>query len=168
MSGKSLKVTDRRMFTADGQLREEYRDLEEKPASSVAEPSPREARSEPAAPGRSVPAQPPPAARHGDKPRGDKPPGDQPAGEQAAPEAEGAPGFMDLVGLLAEPAMIYLRQAHGADPRTANESLELARLHIDLLAVLRAKTEGNLTSAEQAMLDDVNRQLRSGYLGMRR
>ena len=82
------------------------------------------------------------------------------------PEASGGPGFMDLLGLLAEPAMVYLRQAHGADPQTAMQSLELARLHIDLLAVLRAKTAGNLSDSEQTMLEDVTRQLRSGYVGL--
>ncbi len=74
---------------------------------------------------------------------------------------------MDLVGLLAEPAMIYLRQVQGADPQTATQNLELARLHIDLLAVLRTKTEGNLSPSEQSMLEDVTRQLRSGYIGLR-
>ena len=162
MSDKRLKVTDRRMFTPDGQLREEYRDLEEKPAPSAAQPSAREAR-----PVRPRPATPQPAASGPIAAPADPPGAARPPGEPAPPEAEGAPGFMDLVGLLAEPAMIYLRQARGADPQTAAESLELARLHIDLLAVLKAKTAGNLTSAEQAMLDDVIHQLRSGYIGLR-
>ena len=40
MSDKSLKVTDRRMFTPDGRLREEYRELEEKAADAVPAPEP--------------------------------------------------------------------------------------------------------------------------------
>ncbi len=158
MSDKSLKVTDRRMFTPDGRLREEYRDLEEKSAPSTTESRPAARpgsdRSVVAVPGLS--ADRPLAARAADQ-----------IPDGSPPEAQDAPGFLDLVGLLAEPAMIYLRQARGADPQTAAQSLELARLHIDLLAVLRAKTEGNLSSSEQAMLEDVTHQLRSGYIGLR-
>lgn len=167
MSDKRLKVTDRRMFTPDGQLREEYRDLEEKSAPSAAESSDRAARPAAPQPATPRPAAPQPAASGPIAAPADPPGAARPPGEPAPPEAEGAPGFMDLVGLLAEPAMIYLRQARGADPQTAAESLELARLHIDLLAVLKAKTAGNLTSAERAMLDDVMHQLRSGYIGLR-
>lgn len=160
MSGKSLKVTDRRMFTADGELREEYRDLEQTSAPSNVE-------SRPSAPPPAVSPQ--AAAPVG--PMADQPMAAQPADrlpdEPGPPDAADAPGFMDLVGLLAEPAMIYLRQAHGADPQTAVESLELARLHIDLLGILRTKTQGNLSASEQAMLEDVLNQLRSGYVGLR-
>ncbi len=160
MSDSSLKVTDRRMFTPDGELREEYRNLEETSVPSTAA-SPRPAETRPAAP----PPDAAPKDRSADQPLAARPQ-DQPPGS-APPEAQDAPGFLDLVGLLAEPAMIYLRQAHGADPQTAAQNLELARLHIDLLAVLRTKTEGNLSPSEQAMLDDVAHQLRSGYIGLR-
>ena len=153
MSGKSLKVTNRRMFTPDGELREAYRDLEEAPAASaMATGAPA---SLPPAAQSEVSPEPPPAARSADPPP-----------DEASKAADG-PGFMDLVGLLAEPAMIYLRQVQGADPQTAAQNLELARLHIDLLAVLRTKTEGNLSPSEQAMLEDVTHQLRSGYIGLR-
>ncbi len=156
MSDKSVKVTDRRMFTLDGELRAEYRDLELKSASGSAEPGPSASR----------PAAPPPAAAPA-RPPADQPPADQPLGSEPPGGAPGAPGFFDLVGLLAEPATIYLREAHSTDPQTAAQSLELARLHIDLLSVLRAKTEGNLSPSEKAMLEDVIYQLRSGFVGLR-
>lgn len=140
------------MFTADGELREEFRDLESStpstPEARVAEPSPPP----------SAPTPPTAAAPPVDRARDPGP---------AQPEEPGAPAFFDLVGLLAEPATIYLQEARNADPQTAAQSLELARLHIDLLSVLRAKTEGNLSPSEQAMLDDVVYQLRSGFVGLR-
>ena len=151
MSDKSLKVTDRRMFTPDGELREEFRDLEGTPASTESQTESRAAAA-PAGP----PVDRPPAGRISD-----------PTPESAPPDSPDAPSFFDLVGLLAEPATIYHREAHGADPQTAAQSLELARMHIDLLTVLRTKTAGNLSPEEQAMLDDVVFQLRSGFVGMR-
>ena len=153
MSERGLKVTDRRMFTPDGELREEYRDLQEAPAVAPATVEP--------------PPQAAPAPASASEPQPAPPPAAAPPREAPAPEAEaGKPGFQDLIGLLAEPAMIYLREAHGADPQTASQSLELARLHIDLLGTLKSKTSGNLSPAEAAMLDDVIFQLRSGYVGL--
>jgi len=76
------------------------------------------------------------------------------------------PGFIDLVRLLAEHASIYIMQSRAASPVEASENLEVARLHIDLLAVLEKKTRGNLSSNEQALLDDAIRQLRAGLVGL--
>ncbi len=79
---------------------------------------------------------------------------------------------MDLIGLLAEPASLYLREAGAAGAGTLasdsknQQSLELARLHIDLLAVLQQKTAGNLGGQEKAMLDDVVYRLQMGYVEM--
>ena len=155
MSDKSLKVTDRRMFTPDGELREEFKNLEEVPPG---------AGSPPAATGSAPGAAPEPADRPGpDRPDPDPSSGSRPL----APERDrGAPGFLDLVGLLAEPAAHYMRETHDAPPQTARQSLALARLHIDLLAVLKDKTQGNLTPEEKEMLDDVVYQLRSGFVGL--
>ena len=167
MSEKSLKVTDRRMFTADGELREEYRDLDKDSASTTtaAPTAPQPTTSAPVdtAPpaATSSPAAPPAAT-----PMSGNPPGGAAESDGSSEGAEG-PGFFDLVGLLAEPASIYLKEAHSADPRGAAQSLELARLHIDLLSVLRTKTQGNLSPQEDAMLEDVIYQLRAGYVGLR-
>ncbi len=169
------------MFTADGELREEYRRRQEEAAetsASVARPG--EARPGEARPGEARPPEPtqalggpiaparPGEARPGEARPGEARPGEARPGEARSGEApSGEAGFLDLIGLLAEPASIYLREAQAADPQTAAQSLELARLHIDLLIVLQDKTEGNLSSSEKAMLEDVVYQLRSGYVGLR-
>lgn len=153
------------MFTADGELREEFRDLDkESAATGTASASPQPTLSAP--PAATPPAATPPAATpvSAEPPAG---PFAEPEGPSKASEEAEGPGFFDLVGLLAEPATIYLREAHNADPRGAAQSLELARLHIDLLSVLRTKTQGNLSSQEDAMLKDVIYQLRAGYVGLR-
>ncbi len=166
MSDQPVKITDRRMFTMNGELREEFRHLGEESAASRREDAP-------------------PAA---ERPAAEPPASDRIAAPAPAPELEplapvegypepavgGGPGFLDLVGLLAEPASIYLREAHAGTPGTVagdakvDQSLELARLHIDLLAILREKTAGNLEAQERMMVDDVLYRLRMGYVQSQR
>lgn len=172
---KRVKVTDRRMFTPDGELREEYKDLgaasdgEERPpgeggaAGAAGTPRP-----EPTAGAAAGPA-PGPGASPGAGPG----PGPGGPGGGGAPPLEipdtgagPAPSFYDLVGILAEPASIYLQQAQqGGEDRAQN--LEIARLHVELLDVLRKKTLGNLSAQESAALEDVLYQLRMGYVQVR-
>jgi hypothetical protein len=137
---REIKVTDKRMFMPDGELKEEYRFLNEKstPAATV------EVLPEP--PRREAPRAEEPALL--DFP--DSPPGP-------------GPGFFDLAAMLAEPAAIYLGDAPLPDGQWA-ENLEMARLHIDLLDVLREKSAGNLTAQESAFLDDVLYRLRVRYV----
>ncbi len=164
MSDKRVQVTDRRMFTLDGELRDEFQYLADETRA------PRKA-AEPAASPGPPPAAPPPAA----------PQPAAPAAPPGAPQVEGypdrpasaGPGILDLVGLLAEPASIYLREASSEDLGTMvgdaqrDQNLELARLHIDLLEVLQQKTASNLDHQERAMLDDVIYRLRLAYVQTR-
>ena len=96
-------------------------------------------------------------------------------GEEGGEEADwppedagrgGSPRFVELVAALAEPASVYLRNAVES-PGEATQSLEVARLYIDLLDVLRQKTEGNLNPQESSMLEDALGQLRLAYVQTR-
>ncbi|QQR75705.1 MAG: DUF1844 domain-containing protein [Holophagales bacterium] len=161
-----MKVTDRRMFDANGELREEFREelagaeapvapepSAEPSAQSVAEePDPRMA--EPAEP---TPAAATPAPEAG----GRRPPIEIPG----APPGLG-PSFYDLLGVLADPIPLYLGDATLPDGRKV-ENLEMARLHIDLLDVLRQKTVGNLTSQELGVLEDFLYRARMRYVQKR-
>lgn len=155
---KTVKVTDRRMFTSDGELREEFRHLEDAPPR--AEPAP--------PPTTPPPSAPPPSA----PPDRGTPGGDARAGREQQPEPpRGAPEpgeatFFDLVSLLAEHASIYLQQASVPDLEAA-QNLEMAKIHIDLLAVLKEKTSGNLDREEQALLEDVLYRLRLAFTSQR-
>jgi uncharacterized protein DUF1844 len=156
---KEIKVTDKRMFTPDGELREEYRFLNQKattasPAATVTAdepsptpPEPRAARPEP--PPREAPRRPAEPASPVDVP--------------ATPPELGGPSFFDLVAMMAEPVQIYLGDAVLPDGTDAT-NLEMARFHIDLLAVLRQKTAGNLTAQESAFLEDLLYRLRVRYV----
>lgn len=161
MSEKPIRVKDRRMFTTDGELREEYRELMSRPAEKPAE-SPAES----------------PAAENAES-RATPPPAKNPAPTSAAESAKAAPGkaapaktppapietesgatFQDLIALLAQSASAYLQQAARLPLEHRAESIDLARMHIDLLVILKSKTEGNLDAMEQALLDDVVYRLR--------
>lgn len=151
---KEIKVTDKRMFTPDGELREEYRVLAEKSTAATtaaAEPAPA------AAPSPAVPEPPrrapePSAPAHLEMP-------------EMPPELDG-PSFFDLVAMLAEPVPIYLGDAVLPDGQDAT-NLEMARFYIDLLAVLRQKTAGNLTAQESAFLEDLLYRMRVRYVQKR-
>lgn len=207
--GKEIKITDKRMFTADGELRQEYRFLEEKsttaandaaagepagaePPAPPAEPAGRANAGDagapaagraagPAAPsGRAEPhrAEPAGRAQRPERPeRSERPEafggGDAGgAGESGARlELPGSPpdlgaSFYDLAAMLAEPVAIYLGDIELPDGGSA-ENLEMARLHIDLLDILRQKTAGNLTAQESAFLEDLLYRLRVRYVQKR-
>jgi hypothetical protein len=162
LSEKELKVLDKRMFTPDGELREEYRFLATE-ATATATVAP--AAAPPAGQGAAGPQPSPPAAAPAAPP---PPPEREPAARlelPATPPGFG-PSFYDLAAILAEPVAIYLGDVELPDGQTA-ENLEMARLHIDLLDVLRQKTAGNLTVQENAFLEDLLYRLRVRYVQKR-
>ena len=151
---KQLKVTDKRMFTPEGDLREEYRFLgEEATAAPAIEPEPE-------------PAAPPPRRAEPAGPAGPAGPAASAAPEMPPldlPETGYGPSFYDLVSMLAEPIPLYLGDMDLPDGQIV-ENLEMARLHIDLLDVLRQKTAGNLTAQEADYLEDLLYRARVRYV----
>jgi hypothetical protein len=143
MSDSTFKVTDKRMFTPEGELREEHRSGGDAAASpAVAEVAGSETTSGTAAAAEPTP---PPSPSLG---------------------LDSEVGFYDLVAAIAEPAALYLGEAALPDG-TIVADLGLARAHIDLLAVLQAKTAGNLTREESAALEEVLYRLRMHYVQKR-
>lgn len=174
MSDTEIKVTDKRMFTPDGRLREEYQFLEERLEGKGAAPAGAGGEPEPPAAADESPSGPAPGgesrstgeegAAGGEAPR----PAAGPALElpDLGPDMGQSPQFFDLVAMLAEPASVYMGDVEmpGAGPV---EDLQMARLHIDLLGVLRQRTAGNLSAQESTFLDNVLYQLRSRYIQKR-
>jgi hypothetical protein len=169
-----LKVTDRRMFDAQGNPRQpdiddaapQREDSPETETSSAAEP----ATAEPlATDSEATAAAPEPESAAADA----EAPASEPAGvtpDPADTEAEGA-SFADLprdfsafVESQYLEALIFL----GAVPHPqSGETIEdpaFAGYKIDLLAMLQEKTEGNLTEQEARLIEDVLYQLRMLYV----
>ncbi|MDA8018312.1 MAG: DUF1844 domain-containing protein [Thermoanaerobaculia bacterium] len=147
---KQIKVTDKRMFTPEGELREEFKNLDSRPAESASVHTPDPSGSSPAATSSPAASQSQDLAAETREP---EPPAkaDYPSGAH----------FEDLVALLAQTTVTFLQQA--SRPQARSESLEQAQLYLDLLGVLRDKTQGNLAPAEDAMLQDALAQLRLAF-----
>jgi hypothetical protein len=150
MTDSKLKVNDKRMFTADGELREEFKHLEDAPPPDPAAAAPDRPDPEPQAE-----AEAPPAA---------EPAAPAPSGEPPQPgRSSEAANFLDLVGLLAQHTAVYLGETALPDGQSMLD-LRAAQMHIDLLDALREKTTGNLTAEEGALLGDVLYRLRLAYV----
>jgi hypothetical protein len=136
----SFKVTDRRLFTQEGELKPDVGLETAKPApTKTAEPSRaagREARErapDPTSPG-----------RH---------------------EEELGIDFASFVLSLATSAMMHMGEI--PDPVTGKpvEDLTSARQTIDVLSILKDKTKGNLSADEERLMDHLLYELRLKFLG---
>lgn len=78
----------------------------------------------------------------------------------------GDPGidFETFVLSLSTSAMLHLGQIPNPDTNQPEPNLPLARQTIDILALLQAKTKGNLTEREARVLDDLLYDLRMRFL----
>lgn len=130
-SETELKVTDRRLFTSDGQLRE---DVEQE-----------EAVDEPAAVEEAV--------------RNEEAAGQAEFERQPVEEPTGV-DFTMLINAMAEPALLFLGEIAHPSSGQPQVDLERARIQIDMLDLLRVKCRGNLSTQEDGLLDRILYQLR--------
>ena len=135
---EAFRVIDRRPFTAEGELRKE-----------VVEEQEREAKREAA----KIPAAPPPLETA--KTAAPPPPAETP---------DRIPAFENLVRMLGSNAAMVLGAY--ADPRTGQPVIdpEAARELIDMLDALHEKTKGNLAPEEDTLLLDLLGKLKMTYL----
>jgi hypothetical protein len=145
----SFKVTDRRLFNADGTLREDALIEEAAPAPS---PEPQPAVSSGSAqPQRQFAAATAPEL--------------QPEPEDAEPERT---MFNEFLMGIASSAFIYLGLVE--HPATGRRQVDMtaAKESIDMLVMLREKTKGNLSHGEEKFFDDLLSDLKMQYVSMRR
>jgi Domain of unknown function (DUF1844) len=150
---ETFKVVDRRLFTAEGELRKdvaEQQDREQEAASVAADIA---ARNAPKTAPASSPAKPEPI-------------GAAPLAPTEAETPKRSPAFENLVRSLGQNAAMLL--GGYADPRTGQPMLDLegAREMIDMLDVLREKTKGNLAAEEDSLLLDVLGNLKLAFMEM--
>ncbi|MGB2637734.1 MAG: DUF1844 domain-containing protein [Candidatus Acidiferrum sp.] len=146
---ESFRVIDRRPFTADGELRKEALEEEEREAR-------REARIHPVA------EAPKSATAEGDVPQGAAPQSAAPQPPVDLPKRSQA--FENLVRMLGSNAAMVLGAY--ADPRTGQPMLDPEAAHelIDMLDALHEKTNGNLAPEENNLLLDLLGKLKMTYL----
>jgi hypothetical protein len=133
---EAFRVIDRRPFTAEGELRKEVVEEEEREAKREA-------------------AKIPPAAPESAKTEAAPPPIDTP---------KRIPAFENLVRMLGSNAAMVLGAY--ADPRTGQPVIdpEAARELIDMLDALHEKTKGHLAPEEDNLLLDLLGKLKMTYL----
>jgi hypothetical protein len=135
--GKGFKVTDRRKFTSEGELRKE--------AEDSPEPSPQ----------RTPSVRPSDAAARAPSAR---------AVPRHATEAVSEATFLDLVGMLATNAMLQLGDMPNPASGERVENLQAVQDMIAFLEILQQKTKGNLTEEEGEVLEQVLYDLRMRYM----
>lgn len=141
-----FRVVDKRRFDADGEERDEAsQEGETTPENPVREPGP-----DPATAGAEAATE----ARS------------EPGG---ADEASGlAHGFSALVGILSTQALLCLGEIPDSAGSQPQVDLVGGRHFIDLLRVVEAKTRGNLTAEEAALLKEALYDLRMRFVELSR
>lgn len=142
-STQGFTVSDKRLFTKEGQRRADE-NRGETPRASTPPPPPR-----PEAPRQQAPPRP--------QPSGARPP------RQEMPPAD----FSNFVAMLAHNVMMFLGHP---DPVTQQRHRDLtqAKHTIDILIMLREKTKGNLSTEEHQLLEEILSQLQMAYVTVSR
>ena len=162
----NFKVTDRRLFNADGSPR----DLppEEKPEVKAAAPAP--VAEAPQEQSQSEPEPPPPppdvasAEASGEMP--EEAPGDPDLTEDELAEARDPSSFISFVMSIASNAASALGMMEHPVTHQREVDIELGKHWIDILGMLQKKTSGNLTLPERNMLEGLLHDLRMQYVAL--
>ena len=129
-----FKVTDRRQFTSEGETRQ---DPEPQPEPSEAPPPPAE-------PLREAPQEAPP--------------------DSADEDSQEGMNFASFLLSLATTGMVHLGEIPEPPTGQTLENLEAARQMIDILGILKEKTEGNLTPEESQLMENMLYEMRMRFL----
>lgn len=143
---KELKVTDKRIFTPEGDIREEFKE-EIRPAEpTAATPPPQPAREEKGAPQ--------PEAAQERRQRNEPPPAGEDRRRTMADKASnpGSP-FTNFIEPLIAQAYMSLGMLRNPYQPQAKIDVGAARQMIEILTLLKDKTKGNLTPDEEDFLD---------------
>ena len=150
----SFKVQDRRRFSATGEARED----EDAPADAVENRAEERARDQP--PPRGADAAPSAAS--------DTAPADHdaeyPEHDALHDVGAGEITFASFVFSLSTQVLIHLGEIPDPVDGAAHVNLDAARQIIDILAILKEKTAGNLDAAESALLENALYDLRMRYV----
>ena len=156
----TFKVTDRRLFNADGSPR----DLppEEKPEPKVATAAPEAAAAPAPAPEATIPEpEVPPAATAEAAPEAE-----EEFSEEDLADARDPASFVSFVMSIASNAASALGMMEHPVTHQREVDIELGKHWIDVLGMMQKKTEGNLTPQEKRMLEGLLADLRMQYVSL--
>ena len=160
----TFKVTDRRLFNADGTPRQIEREEETPPAAETEAQAGANATAPAAASATSD------ADAQRARPRADHEATTERAPSSSAREAETAGGdptpFANLVMFIASPAAAALGMTEHPGLPAGEVNLPLAKHCIDLLATIEQKTRGNLSAQEQQIIEGLLAELRMQYVSL--
>jgi len=161
-----FKVTDRRLFNPDGTPREVPREEEPQQTAAAAAPAAEAAAEAPAEPAReTTPAEAPPreAAEEGTAaehlPEDDYAEGDIPGADDPA-------SFINFLMSIASNAAAALGMMKHPVTQEVSVDPELAKHWIDVLGMLRQKTQGNLAPQEEQIFEGLLADLRMQYVSL--
>jgi hypothetical protein len=162
-NSSGFKITDRRLFNADGSLRDDVIIEEEKPVPAPPPPPPPKPAPQFSAAdltGAAVPRPPTPP------PPSPPPPPPAYAAQEAAAEPEQTE-FTEFLMRIASEAFIYLGMM--PHPMTGRPQIDLnaAKEVIDMIVMLQQKTRGNLTPGEARFFEDLLADLKMQFVSMR-
>lgn len=150
---KELKVTDKRIFTPEGDIRQEFQN----------EIRPTEAQPSDAQPTPSEPQRPPEAAA---PPKSQEPPKPREERRRSLAEKATSPGtpFANFIQSLVAQAYMFLGMLR--DPRQPQPIFDAEAAHetIDILSLLKEKTAGNLTPEEEDFFEAHLGDLKLAYV----
>jgi hypothetical protein len=154
----TFKVTDRRLFNADGSPR----DLppEEKPDAQPAT-APETAATEPAMEAQATPE---PEASAGATE--EAPAAEEEFSEEDLADAHDPASFVSFLMLLAQNAASALGMVEHPVTHQREVDVESGKHWIDVLGMLQKKTDGNLTPQEKRMLEGLLADLRMQYVSL--
>lgn len=149
--GSGFRVVDKRRFDDSGDTRpgetdsgrnENVRPMSEEKPKSASQPQP-----QPQSTARSAPQA-------------------QQRSASGTPQEENASGvdFASLVMSLATQALVMMGEIPSPDGSRGSRNLDGAQQTIDIIALLREKTQGNLTQEEERLIDEVLAQLRLAFV----
>ena len=139
-----FKVTDRRQFTSEGETREED---PQQPPPQVQEPAPKA--QEPA------PQEQQPVAEASQE---------EEASQAPPQDSSRSVDFASFLLSLATTGMVHLGEIPEPSTGQKSEDLEGARQMIEILDIMKEKTEGNLSGEESKLLENLLYELRMKFL----
>lgn len=154
----TFKVTDRRLFNADGSPRDLPPEEKTEPTAAAA---PETAAAAPAVEEAPVPEPEVAASSQQEAPA----PEDEISPEEF-PDARDPASFINFLMVLAQNAASSLGMVESPVTRQREVDLDAGKQWIDVLGMLQKKTAGNLTTQEHRMLDGLLADLRMQYVSL--